>query len=101
MDRMNATELAANQFRMTQTREKLNREGIYGQQKAINVHEQVGREVRSAIKKIGGDLPETIPAAEHIKQVEQRVKVTSSKLTLDVQDAKGLRGPVDEEKQKA
>lgn len=101
MDRMNATELAANQFRMTQTREKLNREGIYGQKKAIDVHEQVGREVRAAIKKIGGDLPETIPSAEHIRQVEQRVKTTSQKLMLDDRDAKGLRGSENEENQKA
>jgi DNA-damage-inducible protein D len=94
MDRMNATELAANQFRMTQTREKLNREGIYGQQKAIDVHEQVGREVRAAIKKIGGDLPETIAPAEHIKQVEQRVKSAAPRLTLEEKDAKGLRGSI-------
>ena len=94
MDRMNATELAANQFRMTQTREKLNREGIHGQQKAIDIHEQVGREVRAAIKKIGGDFPETIPAAEHIKQVEQRVKTSLPRLTLDDKDAKGLLGVV-------
>ena len=30
MDRMNATELAANQFRMTQTRDKLARDGVRG-----------------------------------------------------------------------
>jgi DNA-damage-inducible protein D len=38
MDRMNATELAANQFRMTQTRDKLTREGIRNQQHAIRAH---------------------------------------------------------------
>jgi DNA-damage-inducible protein D len=92
MDRMNATELAANQFRMTQTRDKLNRENIRGQQKAIDIHEQVGQEVCAAIRKIGGDLPENIPVAEHIKQVEQRVKTTPPKLTLAGRDAKGLRG---------
>lgn len=92
MDRMNATELAANQFRMTQTREKLNREGVYGQQKAIEVHEQVGREVRAAIEKIGGTPPEAIPPAEHIKQVERRVKSAVPKIALDDRDAKGLRG---------
>ncbi|MBU6446468.1 MAG: DNA damage-inducible protein D, partial [Verrucomicrobia bacterium] len=35
MDRMDRTELAANQFRMTQTREKLKREGIKNQRDAI------------------------------------------------------------------
>jgi DNA-damage-inducible protein D len=93
MDRMNATELAANQFRMTQARDKLVREGITGQQRAIDAHHQVGREVRAAIQKIGGDLPENIQPAEHIKQVEQRVKATPQKITLAEKDAKGLRGP--------
>jgi DNA-damage-inducible protein D len=92
MDRMNATELAANQFRMTQTRDKLKREGIYGQQQAIKTHEDVGKEVRAAIIKIGGDLPENIPADEHIKQVEKRVKSTVPKLALDDKEAKGLLG---------
>jgi hypothetical protein len=58
MDRMNATELAANQFRMTQTRDKLTREHIRDPQHAIRTHEQVGKEVRDTILRIGGDLPE-------------------------------------------
>ena len=54
LDRMGTTELAANQFRMTQTRDKLARERINDQQKAIKTHEEVGKEVRDAIKRIGG-----------------------------------------------
>ena len=92
MDRMNATELAANQFRMTQTRDKLAREGVHNQAQAIQAHEQVGREVRDAIKRIGGTLPEQIPPAEHIKQVEKRVKATTPKLKLDKRNATGLLG---------
>ena len=92
MDRMNATELAANQFRMTQTRDKLAREGICDQQQAIRAHEQVGKEVRDAIKRIGGELPENIPAAEPIKAVEKRVKSATPKLELDEKDAGGLLG---------
>ncbi len=92
MDRMNATELAANQFRMTQTRDKLARDGIRNQQQAIQAHEQVGKEVRAAIERIGGDRPETIPAAEHIKEVEKRLKTATPKLELDERDAGGLLG---------
>lgn len=92
MDRMNASELAANQFRMTQTRDKLARDRTHNQQQAIRTHEQVGREVREAIKRIGGDLPETIAPAEHIKAVEKRVKEATPKLTLDDKDASGLLG---------
>lgn len=92
MDRMNATELAANQFRMTQTRDKLARENIHDQQQAIRAHEQVGKEVRAAITRIGGTLPEHIPAAEHIKEVEKRIKTATPKLELDEKDAGGLLG---------
>lgn len=53
MDRMNTTELAANQFRMTQTRDKLKRENIRNQRDAIETHETVGKEVRAAIAKSG------------------------------------------------
>ncbi|MDO9012655.1 MAG: DNA damage-inducible protein D [Gallionella sp.] len=92
LDRMNATELAANQFRMTQTRDKLAREGIRTQTQAIQTHEQVGKEVRDAIKRIGGTLPEQIPSAEHIKEVEKRLKNSTPKLELDEREAGGLLG---------
>ena len=96
MDRMNATELAANQFRMTQTRDKLAREKVDRQAVAIVTHEQVGREVREAIRRIGGVLPEHIPADEHIKAVERRVNAAPARLELDDRDAAGLFGPAGE-----
>jgi DNA-damage-inducible protein D len=92
LDRMNATELAANQFRMTQTRDKLARDGVRNQAQAIQTHEQVGKEVRDAIKRIGGTPPENIPAAEHIKEVEKRLKGATPKLELDEREAGGLLG---------
>ncbi|MBE7414612.1 MAG: DNA damage-inducible protein D [Deltaproteobacteria bacterium] len=97
LDRMGTTELAANQFRMTQTRDKLARERVHNQQKAIKTHEEVGKEVRAAIQRIGGTLPENIPAAEHIKNVEERIKCASPKLELEEKDAKGLKGPSESE----
>jgi DNA-damage-inducible protein D len=92
MDRMNATELAANQFRMTQAREKLQLENIKGQEQAIATHKKVGQEVRDAIKRIGGTPPENIPPAEHIKIVQKRIKGVKPRLRLDEHDAKGLIG---------
>lgn len=41
---------------------------------------------------IGGALPEDIPADEHIKEVEKRIKTATPKLELDERDATGLRG---------
>jgi len=92
LDRMNATELAANQFRMTQTRDKLARENTNNQQQAIRTHEEVGKEVRAAIERIGGTLPEQIPPAEHIKEVEKRIKNSVPRMELDEREAGGLLG---------
>ncbi len=97
MDRMDTTELAANQFRMTQTRDKLARERVKDQQSAIKTHESVGKEVREAIKRIGGKPPEELPPAEHIKHVEKRIKNVPPKLELEEKDAKGLIGDFEEE----
>lgn len=97
MDRMDTTELAANQFRMTQTREKLTHERINSQESAIKTHEKVGKEVREAIKRIGGTMPENIRPAEHIAEVEKRVKSSTPRLELEEKDAKGLIGETTEE----
>jgi len=97
MDRMDTTELAANQFRMTQTRDKLAKDKVKDQQAAIRTHENVGKEVREAIKRIGGTPPEQLPPAEHIKQVEKRVKNAAPKLELEEKDAKGLIGKPEED----
>ncbi len=92
LDRMDATELAANQFRMTQAREKLTREGIHTEGQAILAHEKVGKEVREAIRRIGGTLPENIAPAEPIKVVEKRLRIATPKLVIDGPAAKGLKG---------
>jgi hypothetical protein len=93
MDRMNTTELSANQFRMTHTREKLKQENIKNPRDAMEVHEAVGKEVRAAIVKIGVALPENIPAAEHIKNIKKRLKTSQPYLTLEPKDAIGLISP--------
>jgi DNA-damage-inducible protein D len=93
MDRMNTTELAANQFRMTHTREKLKLEKIKNQKDAIETHEMVGKEVRAAIAKIGVALPENIPPAEPIKNIEKRLKKATPVLELDDKEAMGLISP--------
>ena len=83
---------------MTQTREKLARQGIKGQQTAIDTHLQVGKEVREAIRRIGGTMPENLPPAEHIQQVEKRLKQSKPKLELEGPDAQGLVGGAEQSK---
>ncbi|MBQ8982807.1 MAG: DNA damage-inducible protein D [Lachnospiraceae bacterium] len=72
LDYMGSTELIANLFRISQTEEKLRKDKIQGAEAATSVHYNVGREVRSAIKKIGGTMPEDLPTPEKsIQQIEQ------------------------------
>jgi hypothetical protein len=83
------------------TRDKLAGDRVRSQAQAIQTHEQVGKEVRDAIKRIGGILPENIPPAEHIKEVKKRAKTAIPKLTLDEREAGGLLGDaVDKRKDK-
>jgi DNA-damage-inducible protein D len=90
MDRMDTTELAANLFRMTQTRDKLKNERIRNPRDAMKTHEMVGKKIRSVIEEIDGTLPENIPPAEPIKKVKKRVKATHPQLVLEPQDAMGI-----------
>ncbi len=54
--------------------------------------------MREAIRRIGGDPPEMIPPAEHIKEVEKRVKQATPKLALEDRHATGLLGGKGEKK---
>ena len=69
LDRSGHAELAANEFRITQTQQKLERDRIQGEEIAIATHRSVGAEVRDAISRIGGTMPENLPVEEPIKKV--------------------------------
>lgn len=72
LDHMGSTELAANLFRATQTEEKIRRENIQGKMAANQAHYEVGKKVRQTIAELGGTMPEDLPAAESIKEIERR-----------------------------
>jgi DNA-damage-inducible protein D len=74
LDHMGSTELAANLFRATQTEEKLRRENVRHKDLANRIHGEVGRKVRQTIHELGGTMPENLPVADSIKQVESREK---------------------------
>jgi len=74
LDRAGRTELAANEFRITQTEEKLVRDRINTERQAINTHLEVGQDVRRAIKKIGGTMPENLAVEPSIKMLMSRRK---------------------------
>ena len=90
LDYMGSTELIANLFRISQTEEKLRKDQIKGADKATQTHYAVGSEVRKAIEKIGGTLPEDLPTPEKsIQQIEKeqmehlQKKAKAGKLMLD------------------
>lgn len=90
LDYMGSTELIANLFRISQTEEKLRKDKIQGADKATNVHYNVGKEVRNAIKKIGGTMPEDLPTPKKsIQQIEKeqlaklKIKAKKGKIMLD------------------
>jgi DNA-damage-inducible protein D len=86
LDYMGRQELAANEFRITQTEAKLKNENILGEEKAIHTHYQVGSEVRTAIERIGGIMPEDIPAEPSIKALlEERRKARIKRLKSEKQ----------------
>ena len=58
--------MIANLFRISQMEEKLRKDYIQGAENATNVHYNVGREVRSAIDKIGGTMAEELPIMEKV-----------------------------------
>lgn len=74
LDFMGKTELAANLFRITQTEEKISRQGIKGQHELERTAESVGREVRDTMHRISGAYPEDLPTAADIQDVKKKLK---------------------------
>ena len=91
LDYMGSTELIANLFRISQTEEKLRKDKVDNAKTATSIHYSVGKEVRSAIEKIGGTMPEDLPTPEKsIQEIEReqmarlKAKAKAGKLMLDV-----------------
>ena len=80
LDNMNEDELVANLFRINQTKQKLLRDNIQGEDNAKNVHYEVGKKVRKAIADIGGMMPEDMPTPKKsLKELEREKKQLTDK----------------------
>jgi DNA-damage-inducible protein D len=77
LDCIGRAELAANEFRITQTEEKLLRENVQGETNAVNTHFRVGKAVRQTITELGGTMPEKLPQAPSIKRIAKKRKPPS------------------------
>jgi DNA-damage-inducible protein D len=85
---MGREELAANQFRITQTEAKIRREQVRGQLPLERAAEDVGRHVRKTIRDLGNVMPENLPLSSDIKVVKSDLKKT--KRAFEKQDKKRL-----------
>ncbi len=72
LDYMGSDELAANAFRASLTKQKIEREQIKGKDKANRAHHEMGHEVRETIKRAGATLPEDMTTPEKSIQQLQR-----------------------------
>jgi DNA-damage-inducible protein D len=69
LDHAGRAELAANEFRITQTEQKLVRDKVAGERNAINTHKEVGAKVRKTIQQLGGTMPEDLPPEPSLKKM--------------------------------
>ncbi len=72
LDHMVSEELGANIFRATQADAKLRRDQVSTKGQANVTHYRVGQEVREAIIRLGGTMPEDLPTPEKSIQELQR-----------------------------
>lgn len=77
-------------MRISQTEEKIRKDQVIGAEVATSVHYNVGKEVRTAIEKIGGTMPEDMPTPEKsIQEIEKeqmarlKAKAKKGKIMLD------------------
>jgi DNA-damage-inducible protein D len=79
LDYMGSEELGANLFRITQTEGRLKKENVTDKVVAGEIHYQVGKTVRKAIKEIGGTMPEDLPTPEKSIPEIQRAEIKAIK----------------------
>lgn len=87
LDNMGSDELAANIFRISQVKQKLENDSIQNENEAFKIHNKVGKAVRNTIKKLGGTMPEELPTPKKsLKQLEKenKKKLISSNKKLDL-----------------
>lgn len=78
-DRMGLLELSANDFQMNLAAEKIVKEKITGEAKAIDTNKKVAERVRQTMLD-SGVTPESLPIEEPIKYVQKRLKSATKKL---------------------
>jgi len=97
LDRMGSEELADNIFRAVQTDAALRRDQVSGKDQANATHYRIGQEVREAIRRMGGTMPEDLPTpAKSIQELQRdeqkRIEAQRQPSLFDLQDDPGADG---------
>ena len=75
LDWMDSDELAANAFRASLAKQKIEREQVKGKERANQAHHEMGKLVRKTIEQAGATLPEDMPTPEKsIQQLQSEEK---------------------------
>ena len=89
LDNLNEDELVANLFRINQTKQKLLKDNVQGEEEAKDVHYEVGKKVRKAIMDIGGTMPEEMPTPKKsLKELERERKKLETKEQKKLEETK-------------
>jgi DNA-damage-inducible protein D len=88
LDFMGSEEMIANLFRISQTQSKITRENIKNKEIASYAHFTVGKEVREAIMRLGGVMPEDLPTPqkgiiELEKEARKKLKEKNKEMMTD------------------
>ncbi len=73
LDHMTAAEGAANVFRVTQAKLRMEREKPASAEAAFKIAHDAGVRTRQAMREIGGVMPEDMPVADSIKDAKRRL----------------------------
>lgn len=73
LDHMTAAEGAANVFRVTQAKLRMEREKPASAEAAFKIAHDAGVRTRQAMREIGGVMPEDMPVADSIRQAKRRL----------------------------
>ena len=97
LDRMGSEEMADNIFRAVQTDAALRRDQVRGKDQANATHYRIGQEVREAIRRMGGTMPEDLPTpAKSIQELQReeqkRIEAQRQPALFDLQDDPGADG---------
>ena len=84
LDNMGSAELGANVFRITQTEALLEKQEIPSEMIATDTHYKVGKAIRGTIEKLGGTMPEDLPAPK--KSIKELENAKRDKISTNIYD---------------